>query len=96
MTITIILIIALPLAAIQFGLLVLTLRDLMNPQRRVRGNRMAWLMVVLFVHFIGPTAYLLVGRHRGETGGKRRIAANASPRRSRHEKQGPLAGAPMV
>ena len=68
MTIIIVLIIVLPLAALQFGLLVVALRDLMNPQRQVKGNKMGWLMVVLFVHVIGPSAYLLFGR------GKKTIA----------------------
>ena len=62
MTIVLILIIALPLAAIQFGLLVMSLRHIMNPANEVRGNRIAWLMVVLFVHLIGPAAFLLAGR----------------------------------
>ena len=62
MIILIVLIIALPLAALQFGLLVVALRDMMNPQRRVRGSKMGWLMAVLFIHIVGPTAYLLFGR----------------------------------
>ena len=68
MTIALILIIALPLAAIQFGLLVISLRRLMNPANEVRGNRMAWLMVVLFFHIIGPVAFLLMGRGRKGAG----------------------------
>ena len=66
MIIAIVLIIALPLAALQFGLLVVALRDMMNPQRRVKGNKMGWLMAVLFVHIIGPSAYLLFGRGEKE------------------------------
>ena len=58
-----ILLLLLPIAVIQVGLLVFALRDLLNPERRVRGgNKLVWGLIIVLVNLIGPLVYFLVGR----------------------------------
>ena len=52
------------LGLIQFGLLVFALQDwFRRPDKQIRGRKKLW-FPVLFVNFIGPIAYLAVGRER--------------------------------
>jgi len=52
-----------PLVAIQLALIVLALRDLARPERRVQGgNKLAWVVVIVVFGLIGPLAYFWVGR----------------------------------
>ena len=52
-----------PLAVIQLALLGFALRDLLNPERRVKGgNKLVWALIIIFVNLIGPLAYFFVGR----------------------------------
>ena len=52
-----------PLAVVQLALLGFALRDLLNPERRVKGgNKLVWALVIVFVNLIGPLAYFFVGR----------------------------------
>jgi hypothetical protein len=52
-----------PLLAIQLGLIVIALRDLVRPDRRVQGgNKLAWAVVICVFSLIGPVAYFWVGR----------------------------------
>ena len=52
-----------PLAVIQLALLGFALRDLLNPERRVKGgNKLVWALIIVFVNLIGPLAYFFVGR----------------------------------
>ena len=52
-----------PLVIIQLGLLVFALRDLLNPERKVKGgNKLVWGLVIVFINFIGPLVYLVAGR----------------------------------
>ena len=58
-----ILLLLLPILAIQLGLVVLGLRDLLRPDRRVRGdNKLAWGAIIVFVNIIGPVVYFIAGR----------------------------------
>ena len=58
-----ILAIILPLVAIQLALIVLSLRDLARPGRRVRGDsKLAWAVIVCVFGLIGPLAYFAIGR----------------------------------
>jgi hypothetical protein len=58
-----ILAIAVPLIAIQLALLVIALRDLLRPERRVRGNsKLLWGIVIVLGELIGPLVYFAVGR----------------------------------
>jgi hypothetical protein len=53
----------LPLLAIQVVLMVVALRDLARPERRVRGgNKWLWAAVIVFGELLGPLLYFLVGR----------------------------------
>jgi Phospholipase_D-nuclease N-terminal len=55
--------IAIPLIAIQLTLIVLALRDLMLPERRVRGdNKLAWGAIIILGELLGPLLYFAVGR----------------------------------
>jgi len=52
-----------PILVIQFGLLVWALYDLTRPTRRVKGNsKVVWALIIIFVSFVGPILYFLVGR----------------------------------
>lgn len=53
----------LPIIAIQLGLIVLALRDLLRPERRVRGDsKLMWGVIIVLVNIIGPILYFVVGR----------------------------------
>jgi hypothetical protein len=58
-----ILLLLLPILVIQLGLLVVALRDLLQPDRRVRGdNKLVWGVIIVAVNIIGPILYFTVGR----------------------------------
>ena len=53
----------LPLLVVDLVLIVVALRDLIRPDRRVRGgDKRIWAVVIVIVEFIGPLLYLTVGR----------------------------------
>jgi Phospholipase_D-nuclease N-terminal len=55
--------ILLPLAVIELGLVVFSLVDLFKSERRVvGGNKLVWALVIVLVGTIGPIVYLLAGR----------------------------------
>ena len=55
--------IVLPLVAIQLALIVLALRDLMRPERRVRGgSKLLWGVIIVVGELLGPLVYFVVGR----------------------------------
>jgi ABC-2 type transport system ATP-binding protein len=57
------LVLLVPLAVIELGLMVFALWDLTRPGRQVRGgSRLVWALVILFVNFIGPIIYFVAGR----------------------------------
>jgi hypothetical protein len=52
-----------PLIAIQLVLIAIALRDLLRPERRVRGNsKWVWGIVIVFGELLGPLLYFFVGR----------------------------------
>jgi hypothetical protein len=58
-----ILLLVLPLIVVQLGLMALALRDLLSPDRAVRGGRKpVWAAVIVLGELFGPVAYFLVGR----------------------------------
>jgi hypothetical protein len=60
---TSLLLILLPLAVIELGLVVFSLVDLFRPARRVVGNnKLVWALIIVLVGTIGPIVYLLAGR----------------------------------
>ena len=63
MTETEILLLLLPVVIIQLGLMLFALRDLLRPERRVRGeSKLMWGLLIVFVGLLGPILYLTVGR----------------------------------
>jgi ABC-2 type transport system ATP-binding protein len=64
--------VVLPLLLLELSLMGYALYDLFQEDRRVRGDKIIWALVIVFVNVIGPLIYLFVGRDesRGtETGG---------------------------
>jgi len=52
-----------PLLAIQLALIIVSLRDLFRPERRVRGGaKWIWVLVIVFLELLGPLLYFTVGR----------------------------------
>lgn len=52
----------LPLAAIQLGLLGFALYDLVKRNRVKGGSKLVWGLVIVLVSIIGPILYLTIGR----------------------------------
>lgn len=50
-----------PIVIIQIGLMIVALWDLIKRERTV-GPKWLWVLVILFLNFIGPIIYLVVGR----------------------------------
>ncbi len=50
-----------PIALIQFALMVAALLDL-RKQPATRGPKWAWVLVIVFINFIGPLLYFVLGR----------------------------------
>jgi len=58
-----ILLLVLPIVIIELGLLAFALRDLLQPERRVRGeSKLMWGLIIVFVGMLGPILYFIVGR----------------------------------
>ena len=52
-----------PLIIVQFGLLAFTLRHILTHNHDKRGTRTMWLLIAIVgMEFIGPVAYLLLGK----------------------------------
>jgi hypothetical protein len=63
MTDTQILLLVLPIVVIELVLIVIALRDLLRPERRVRGDsKLMWGLLIVFISLLGPILYLTVGR----------------------------------
>ncbi len=57
------LLLVLPLIVLQLGLMAFALRDLLSPDRAVRGgSKPVWAAVIVLGEFLGPVAYFLAGR----------------------------------
>jgi hypothetical protein len=60
---TLAVVILLPLLFIQIILIVVALRDLLRPERRVRGgNKGLWAVIIIVGELLGPLLYFAVGR----------------------------------
>ena len=58
-----ILLLLVPVIAVQLGLLILALRDLLRPDRQVRGDsKLMWGIIIVFIGLLGPILYFVVGR----------------------------------
>ena len=53
----------LPIIAIEVGLTLFALWDLVKPERKVRGeSKLMWGLIIVLVGTIGPILYLAIGR----------------------------------
>ncbi len=50
-----------PLLLIQLGLMIFAIIDLLK-RNKTRGPKWVWALVILFVNFIGPIIYFVIGR----------------------------------
>ena len=50
-----------PIILIQLGLVIAALVDLIK-RPKVRGPKWMWVLIIMFVNFIGPIIYFVVGR----------------------------------
>jgi hypothetical protein len=58
-----ILLLVLPIVVIELGLIIFALRDLLRPERRVRGDsKLMWGLLIVFIGMLGPILYFVVGR----------------------------------
>jgi phospholipase D-like protein len=56
-------VIFLPLLFIQLILIVVALRDLVEPERQVKGgNKWLWGVIIVFGELLGPLIYFALGR----------------------------------
>lgn len=55
-----------PLLILELGLLIAALVDLLNRQE-VRGDRMLWVVLIVFIGIIGPIIYFIFGRRQKDT-----------------------------
>jgi hypothetical protein len=52
-----------PIIVVEIVLLVIALRDLLKPERRVRGDsKLMWGLIIVLISLFGPLLYLTVGR----------------------------------
>ena len=57
-----IIVLLLPIIAIQVALMILALIDLFNREKVTGGNKIIWGLVIVLINFIGPILYLVIGR----------------------------------
>jgi len=59
--------IAAPLVLLQLVLMVLALRDLLRPERRVKGSsKLVWGVIIVLGELLGPLVYFVFGRQEQE------------------------------
>ncbi len=52
-----------PLALLELLLLVFALVDVIRREpARVRGNKLVWILIILFISTLGPICYFILGR----------------------------------
>ena len=66
MSTTQLLVLAIPLIVVQLGLIAFALKDLLDPERTVRGgNKAIWAAIIVLGELFGPLAYFALGRQEG-------------------------------
>ena len=49
--------------AVELALILFALRDLLRPERQVRGgNKVVWAVVIVVLNLVGPVLYFMIGR----------------------------------
>ena len=57
------LLLLLPVIVVEIVLIVVALRDLLRPDRKVRGDsKLMWGLLIVFISLFGPILYLAFGR----------------------------------
>jgi len=51
-----------PIILLQLALMLFALIDLLR-RPKANGPKWIWVIIIIFVNFIGPIAYFLIGRH---------------------------------
>ena len=51
-----------PLVILGIALLVIALVDLVKREHVTGGNKVVWVLIIIFINIIGPIIYLLFGR----------------------------------
>ena len=63
MTTTQVFLLLLPIIVVEIGLIIYALRDLLRPERLVRGDsKLMWGILIVAIGVLGPILYLTVGR----------------------------------
>ena len=58
-----VLLLLLPVILVELALIVIALRDLLRPERKVRGDsKLMWGLLIVFISLFGPILYLAFGR----------------------------------
>ena len=58
-----VLLLLLPVILVELVLIVIALRDLLRPERKVRGeSKLMWGLLIVFISLFGPILYLTIGR----------------------------------
>ena len=57
-----ILLVTLPLIILQIGLMIFALIHCLKHDKYKIGNRLIWIIVIVFVNIIGPILYFTIGR----------------------------------
>ena len=61
-----VLLLLLPVIVVELVLIVIALRDLLRPERKVRGeSKLMWGLLIVFISLLGPILYLAIGRVDG-------------------------------
>lgn len=59
----------LPLALLELLLVVFALIDVLRREpARIRGNKVAWVLIILLISTLGPICYFIIGRKEGDNG----------------------------
>ena len=51
-----------PLIVIELALLIIALIDLVKREHVRGGNKIVWVLIIIFINLIGPIIYLIFGR----------------------------------
>ena len=63
MTSRLVFLLLLPIIVVEIGLIIYALRDLLRPERLVRGDsKLMWGILIVAIGVLGPILYLTVGR----------------------------------
>lgn len=52
-----------PLLVLELALLIIALVDLLN-RKNLRGDKMVWVVLIIFIGVIGPIIYFIFGRQK--------------------------------